>query len=104
MKKYNICQQCVRATDGCEKENRKCFYAEDKEEELLCPYCGYLIDEWYELSDLGLFEEVSVSNTLNCEKCGNAMDINSSPKWTIYASPADESAVERLGHSDYRDE
>jgi len=104
VKKHNICQQCALATDSCEKQGRECFYAEDRENELLCPYCGYLIDDGYELSQLGMYKDRNTDYTFNCDKCGNAMNVNSYPKWIISARPADESAVERLGHSDYRDE
>ena len=101
--KWNICEQCSLATDGCEKENRKCFYAADYEEKLVCPYCGYVVDDYYELAELGLVEGNGVATTFNCDKCHNAMDVNSSPKYIISASPAEEAAVKRLGHSDYKD-
>lgn len=100
-KQYNICEQCCLATDGCEKEARQCFYAADNEEKLVCPYCGHEIDDWYELSELGLFEGGQVDATFNCDKCGIAMNVNSSPKYYFTASPADEAAVIRAGHSDY---
>lgn len=103
-KQYNICEQCDLATDGCEKENQKCFYAADYEEILVCPYCGHKIDDWYELSQLGLIEDGQTDTTFNCGKCGNAMNVNSTPKYTITASPADEAAILRLGHSDFRTE
>lgn len=102
MKQYNICDQCAFATNGCEKENRKCFYPETHEEILVCPYCGHEVTDFYDLADLGLLEGREVNETFNCDKCGNAIDVNSSAKYYITASPADETAVERLGCRDYR--
>ena len=96
-KQHNICEQCNLATGGCEKEDYKCFYAKEYEEILVCPYCGLKIDDYYALAELGLVETGEVDATFNCEECGNAMDVNSSPIYTITASPADEAAVIRLG-------
>jgi DNA-directed RNA polymerase subunit RPC12/RpoP len=97
MKKYNICEQCDLLTDDCDEETKGCFFPVVCDEKLVCPYCGHKIDDLFELTEIGLIGDGSVSCSFPCNECKNTMDILSEARYEITASPAEEAAVMRLG-------